>query len=99
MSDVTLCCVCIQVPEQQQDQRVRARSSGPSGLNTTGPETEPKPHQPDPRESLPAPKAHPAVSTAGFRQLNSIVSVLTKLCFDLSEQFSLQKQYILEICF
>lgn len=72
-----MCCVCVQVFEQQQDQHVRARSSRPSGLDTTGPETEPKPHQPDPRESLPAPEAHSAVSTTGFHQFNNIVSVLT----------------------
>ncbi len=92
-----MCCLCVQVPEQQQDQCVGTRSSGPSGLNSTGPETEPKPHQPDPRESLPAPEAHPAVSTTGFHQFNSIVSVLTRLCFDLSEQVNLQKQYIFDI--
>lgn len=87
-----MCRFCVQVPEQQQDQRVGARSSGPSGLNSAGPETEPKPHQPDPRESLPAPKAHPAVSTTGLHQFNNIVNVLTRFCFDLSEQFDLQKQ-------
>lgn len=62
-SYVTL-CFRVQVPEQQQNQRVGARSSGPPGLNSPDPETEPKPHQPDPRQSLPAPEAHPAVSTA-----------------------------------
>lgn len=89
-----MCKFCVQVPEQQQDQRVGARRPGPSGLNSSGPETEPKPHQPDPRESLPAPKAHAAVSTTGFHQFNNIVSVLTWPCFDLSEQVNLQKQYV-----
>lgn len=93
-----MCCVCVQVPEQQQDQRFGARCSGPSGLHSTGPETEPKPHQPDPRESLPAPEAHPAVSTTGFHQFNNVVSVLTRSCYDLSELFALQKQYIFDIC-
>lgn len=91
-----MCGFCIQVPEQQQDQRIGARSSGPSGLDSTGPETESKPNQPDPCESLPAPKAHPAVSTTGFHHFN-IASVLTGLCFDLSEQFDLQKQYVFDL--
>lgn len=73
---VTMCYFCIQVPEQQQDQCAGARRSGPPGLHSTGPETEPKPHQSDPRESLPAPQAHPAVSTTGSRQFNSTVSAL-----------------------
>lgn len=61
-------CFCVQVPEQQQDQRVGARSSGPSELNPAGPQAEPKPYQPDSRESLPAPQAHPAVSAPGCQQ-------------------------------
>lgn len=60
------CALHVQVPEQQQDQCVGAWSFRPPGLNSTGPETEPKPHQPDPCESLPAPEAHPAVSTTGL---------------------------------
>ena len=91
-SYITMCFFCAQVPKQQQDKRVGARSSGPSGLNSTGPQTEPKPDQPDPRESLPAPEAHPAVSTTGFHQFSSLISMLTRLCVDLSEPF-LQKQY------
>lgn len=87
-----MCFFYVQVPKQQQDQRVGARSSGPPGLNSTGPQTEPQPHQPDPCESLPAPAAHPAVSTTGFHQFSSLISMLTRLCVDPSEPF-LQKQY------
>lgn len=58
----------VQVPEQQQDQRVGARSFGPSELNSAGPQAEPKPYQPDSRESLPAPEADPAVSAPGCHQ-------------------------------
>lgn len=72
---VTLYLRVPQVPEQQQDQRVGARSPGPPGLNTPDPETEPKPHQPDPRQSLSAPEAHPAVSTAGFLRLGDALRV------------------------
>ena len=85
-----MCRFCIQVPEQQQDQRAGARSSGPPGRHSTGPETEPKPHQPDPRESLPAPEAHPAVSTTGSRQFNGTVSC-TADSRSLSEQLNQQK--------
>lgn len=72
-SYVTLFSRVRQVPEQQQDQRFGAGSPGPPGLDSPDPETEPKPHQPDPRQSLSAPEAHPAVSTAGFLQLGDAV--------------------------
>lgn len=92
-----MCCICVKVPEQQQDQRVGAGCSGLSGLNPSGSEAESKPHQPDPRESLPAPEANTAVSTPGFHQLNNIVSALTRFYFDLSEQFTLQKYHIFDV--
>lgn len=93
-SCLTMClCVSLQVPEQQQNQCVGAWSLGPSGINPAGPETEPKPHQPDSCESLPAPEAHPAVSTTGLHLLYSIVAVPTRLCFNLSEYFDLQEQH------
>lgn len=63
---VQLCFVRPQVPKQQQDRRVRAGRTGPSGLHAAGPATGPKPDQSDSREGLPAPEAHPAVSTFFF---------------------------------
>lgn len=62
--DASILFVCVQIPEQQQDQRVRAGSSGPSEFISPGSKTEPKPNQPDPHSSLSAPKAHPAVSVS-----------------------------------
>lgn len=74
--DAPIPFVFVQVPEQQQDQRVRAGSAGPSGFIATGSKTESKPNQPDPHSSLSAPKAHPAVSASAGNHLKITVCVL-----------------------
>ena len=58
----------LQVPEQQQDQRVGVGVSGPPGLHPAGAQTEQEPDRPGPGTGLPAARPHPAVSTrhAGF---------------------------------
>lgn len=74
---------CVQVPEQQQDQCVGARGIRPFGLHSASLETESKPHQPDPRESLPAPMAHPAVSITGCPYFNNKLPI--NICFNSPE--------------
>lgn len=58
------CSTPTQVPKQQQNQHAGAWSIGPPGFQPADPEAESEPHQPDPRQNLPAAQAHSAVSTA-----------------------------------